>query len=63
MFLRSGVSERSIVGDVFNDVIDIVSVFAVWVGATSHEVKKTNDWDFEFFLVRVSAIDVRKFAL
>lgn len=31
MFLRSGASERSVVGDVFNDVIDIVSVFAVGV--------------------------------
>ena len=52
-------SERSVVGDVLDDVVDIVSVFAVVdVGASSHKVKKTDNWHVQLFIVRVSAVDI-----
>ena len=30
----------------------------VSVGATTHEVKKTDDWDVQLFFVGVPAVDV-----
>ena len=57
-------SERSVVGDVLDDVVDIVSVFAVVdVGASSHKLKKTDNWHVQLFIVRVSAVDIWKLAL
>lgn len=39
-----------------------MGIFAVWVSATSHKVKKTDNWNVQFLFVRVSAVSFREFA-
>lgn len=58
-----GFSNGSIVRDILDDVIDVVGILAVLVvGASAHEVKKTDNWDVEFFFVWVSTVSIWEFA-